>query len=38
MDSDFKIIEANDKALDAYKYDRKELIGNNISIILADSF
>jgi PAS domain S-box-containing protein len=37
MDSDFKIIEANDKALDAYKYDRKELIGNNISILLADS-
>ena len=37
MDSEFNIIEANDKALEAYKYDRKELIGNNISILRADS-
>jgi PAS domain S-box-containing protein len=38
LDEDFAIIEVNDKVLETYKYGRKELIGNNISLLLADSF
>ncbi|MGD0341185.1 MAG: PAS domain S-box protein [Bacteroidales bacterium] len=38
LDKNYMIIEANDKLLETYQYDRKELIGNNISFLLADSF
>ncbi len=37
LDNNFKIIEANDKVLETYQYERKELIGNNISKLLAES-
>jgi PAS domain S-box-containing protein len=37
LDRNFNIIEANDKVLESYQYDRNELIGNNVSMILADS-
>jgi PAS domain S-box-containing protein len=37
MDGNFNIIEANDKVLESYQYNRNELIGNNIRMMLADS-
>lgn len=30
MDQDYRIIEANDKAIEAYQYERNELIGKNV--------
>jgi PAS domain S-box-containing protein len=38
MDSNFTILEANDKALEVYQFDRKDLIGSDINVLLADSF
>lgn len=35
-DSDFKIIEANDKAFETYQYSRNELIGMNVRELRAD--
>jgi PAS domain S-box-containing protein len=38
MDNNFTILEVNDKALEVYQYNRNELIGSYIDILLADSF
>jgi PAS domain S-box-containing protein len=38
LDNNFTILEANDKALEIYQFDRKDLIGSDISVLLADSF
>ncbi len=37
LDKDFSVIEANDKAIETYQYDRSELIGHNISKLRADT-
>jgi PAS domain S-box-containing protein len=38
LDHNFTIIEANDKVLETYQHGRKELIGANVRIIIADSY
>jgi PAS domain S-box-containing protein len=37
LDGDFSILEANDKAIETYQYERKELTGQHISKLRADS-
>ncbi|MCU0472511.1 MAG: PAS domain S-box protein [Bacteroidales bacterium] len=36
VDCDFKIVEANDKALETYQIDRTELLGKNVSELRSD--
>ncbi|MDQ1332875.1 MAG: domain S-box protein, partial [Bacteroidota bacterium] len=36
IDSDFKIVEANDKAVETYQFERAELIGKKISELRSD--
>ena len=33
FDSNYSIVEANDRAIETYQYDRKELIGQNARIL-----
>jgi PAS domain S-box-containing protein len=37
LDNDFTIIEANDKAIETYRYSRNELIGINLKSLLAET-
>jgi PAS domain S-box-containing protein len=38
LNKDYTILEANDRVLETYQYERNELIGKNIKELLADSY